>query len=211
MKQLLNFLEIRLKEKLPGIEAHKKMAPTYRKITFPSADIIKNARKAATLLLLYEKNGLVHFVLIERVTYKGVHSGQIAFPGGRKDETDKSFAETALRETEEEIGIKQNDIKLLGKLTNVYIPPSNFYVEPYVGFYTGENINFKAQETEVAKIIEVNLTELTNKNAIQLVDMKKNDVTFNVPAFVLEKCTVWGATAIMLSEFLEIINEFENN
>lgn len=205
-ENLKELLKERLKGELPGIFAHKKLAPSYRPTELPGLEVIEKAKKAATLLLLYFKNKEAYFVLIQRVSYKGVHSGQIAFPGGKQEATDADFEETALRETEEEIGVLQKDVEIIGKLSNIYIPPSNFYVYPYIGFYKGKDINFSPQLTEVAKVIEVPLKELLKENVIQNIDVTvKNDSKMTVPAFVLPQCTIWGATAIILSEFCEIL------
>lgn len=115
---------------LPGFEGQRKMAPAFR----ASYDLrkLKNYRQGAVMILLFPADGKTQIVFIERSDDGHVHSGQIAFPGGKKDESDISLKETALRETFEETGVGHEQISVLGELTPLYIPPSNFLVTPFV-------------------------------------------------------------------------------
>ena len=146
-------------------------------------------------------------VLILRKTYKGVHSAQIGFPGGKYENVDNSLNDTALRETEEEIGVLRNTVSVLKKLTEVYIPPSNFFVQPYLGI-TKNTPNFILQKEEVEMLIEVPLIHFMDDT----VKISQNLTTsysknIEVPAFLLNNHLVWGATAMMLSEVREILKE----
>ena len=138
------------KMKLPGENAQFKMAPKERIDELKKiADIKKTAKKAGVLALFYPSvSQQTMLALILRKTYKGVHSAQIGFPGGKFEDIDISLKATALRETEEEIGVKGNKVLVLKKLTEVYIPPSNFFVQPFLG-YTNKTPNFILQEDEV--------------------------------------------------------------
>ncbi|WP_432410739.1 NUDIX hydrolase [Rasiella sp. SM2506] len=194
---------------LPGEEFHLKMAPIERLLELRNqAKEAKTGKRAAVLVLFYpSKNNETHFVLILRKTYKGVHSAQVGFPGGKWEEGDADFQATALRETEEEVGISEDSIKVYKKLTEIYIPPSNFFVQPYVGT-THEKLHFVLQEEEVEAIIEVPLAEFMD----DVVKINKTLSTsyakeIEVPAFLLQNQVVWGATAMMLNEVREMLKQ----
>ncbi len=172
------------------------------KIDIPS----KKPNKAGVLAVFYpNKNGRTYLVLILRKTYKGVHSNQVGFPGGRVELYDKNLKHTALRETEEEVGIPKTDVEIIKKLTKLYIPPSNFWVHPYVGILS-KTPNLIAQEEEVEKILEIDVEQFLDEKSLI---MKNLSTTYaqniNVPAFNLSGYTVWGATAMMLSELKEML------
>ena len=165
----------------------------------------KPARKAATMLPLYYKEGW-KFILIQRSSHPlDKHKGQISFPGG-SIETKETAAAAALRETEEEVSIPRNQIQLVGKLSDLFIPVSNFNVSPHIGFVDMEGITLKAQASEVQKIIHVDLNEFMKDSVIQFknMDMQNGMLIKNVPYFNLSNEIVWGATAMMLSEFRTI-------
>lgn len=191
----------------PGLSAQLKMAPPHR---FSDQEIFLNvpphARKAAVMMLLYpDEYNELHFCLIQRSTYDGKHSGQISFPGGKKEKTDADYWETALRETAEEIGVKSDDVNLLTMLSSTYIPPSNFLVYPFLG-YTNKRPNFIPEIGEVDHIIEVPLSELLTESNITEGEIKASymkDIT--VPMFVFDQYKVWGATAMILAEARELI------
>jgi 8-oxo-dGTP pyrophosphatase MutT (NUDIX family) len=146
-------------------------------------------------------------VFIERVSNKkdDRHSGQISFPGGKLEDSDPSPAFAALRETEEEIGVEMNKVNLLGKLTDLYIPVSNFLVYPFVGFMEEEPV-FRRQESEVASIVESPLDHLLTPETRGVTHLSiQNGLTIpDVPYFDVDGHVVWGATAMMLNEFLEL-------
>jgi 8-oxo-dGTP pyrophosphatase MutT (NUDIX family) len=158
------------------------------------------------MILLYENNGIIKFPLTKRQEYVGAHSGQISLPGGKADPGENAF-ETALRECEEEIGINSSDIKVLGRLSEFFVMPSNFLVTPVVGFIHGPPL-FIPDTYEVAKIISGSVNELVSDSAI----LKKEIIaagTFKMiaPHFEIEGETVWGATAMMLNEFRMVLKE----
>ena len=191
----------------PGLSAQLKMAPKQRFGTKETLiEVPKHTKKAAVMMLLYPsaQKGL-SFCLIQRSTYDGKHSGQISFPGGKKEEADQDFWATALRESQEEVGIDPNKVQLLTTLSSTYIPPSNFYVYPYLAF-TPQRPNFVPEEGEVDHIIEVALADLLGEHAIQdgpiNASYAKNVI---VPMFVFGEYQVWGATAMILSEAREMI------
>ena len=190
----------------PGLAAQLKMAPPQRFGTKETLiKVPKNVKKAAVMMLLYPKDQKLSFCLIQRTTYDGKHSGQISFPGGKKEEEDIDFWATALRESHEEIGVNPAEIKLITTLSSTYIPPSNFYVYPYLA-YTNQRPDFVAEEGEVDHVIEVPLSDLLGESAIQngpITASYTKEVI--VPMFVFGSYRVWGATAMILSEAREII------
>ena len=167
----------------------------------------KNPKIASTLLLIYPKDGETFFCLIERQEYEGTHSNQISFPGG-KNESGESMKETALRETMEEIGVDPVSINIIGELSQVFVPPSNFLIHPFVGYCDFTPV-FKPDKREVKKIIEVNIKALFKKDVIKVKKMsfKKSsgNVNFEVPYLDLNNKIVWGATSVILNEFRRML------
>ena len=210
-----NFIEKLRKElqkPLPGGAAQFRMAPTYRP-RFTHEEVIKQQpRLGGVMLLLYEKAEGLHIVFTQRKDYKGVHGGQMSFPGGKKDELDADLIATALRETKEEVGIDKSQIQLIGKLTELYVQPSNFLVYPIVGYGTGIT-GFTPQKDEVEKIVEIPLTFFLDRANVNLQTEIKlfNGMVVNVPAFVYGTHVIWGATAIILSEFTFIVERLNND
>lgn len=194
---------------LPGENIQLKMAPAERLNELKRAAITsKNVNRAGVMVLFYPtlKNE-TNLILILRKTYKGVHSGQVGFPGGRFEKEDNDLQQTALRETEEEIGVPRNEINILKQLTEMYIPPSNFIVHPFLGFsnYTPQ---FIAQPSEVEDLIEVKLTHfLDDANICSQTLSTSYAKNIQVPAYQLNGHVVWGATAMILSEVRHLLKE----
>jgi 8-oxo-dGTP pyrophosphatase MutT (NUDIX family) len=143
---------------------------------------------------------------MKRTEYPGVHSGQISFPGGGREPGDTDIVDTALRETEEEIGIKKESITTIGTLTDLYIPPSNFLVTPVIG-YINERPVFHPDPEEVDEVVEVALEKIMDTNTKQEKEITIfPDIKIKVPSYYTNGHVIWGATAMMLSELIEIIN-----
>lgn len=197
---------------LPGESAQYKMAPIERLHELKKQAIqMKSARKAAVMALFYpHQNQQTHLVLILRKSYKGVHSNQVGFPGGKVEQQDESLLHTALRETQEEVGVNPADITVIKPLTDIYIPPSNFVVHPFVG-YANEQLTFTKQDEEVEDIIEVALSHfLDDKILTQQTLTTSYASKIKVPAYILNGHVVWGATAMILSEIRHLItNSFK--
>ncbi|MCC9073784.1 CoA pyrophosphatase [Flavobacterium sp. F-65] len=207
-QNFLNFVPNLAEAKLPAEIAHYKMAPLERMEVMKNIDIKANApRVAAVMMLLYPKNDITHLVLIVRNAYNGVHSSQIAFPGGKYELDDESYAYTALRETHEEVGVLPDKIQIVKAFTPTYIPPSNFVVHPFLGICK-EEIHFRPDPREVADIIELPLSVfLDDEIVIKTILSTSYATNITVPAFKIENHIVWGATAMILSELKEVLKE----
>lgn len=193
-------LKEELKKDLPGEKAQIKMAPGVRNHTKSKEKV----RKAGVLILLYQKNQELYISFIQRTVYNGPHSGQISFPGGKIENEDKNIIHTALRESNEEIGIDPNLVEIYGQLTPLHIPVSNFIVYPIIGIYKSTP-EFVIDPLEVKKVIEVKLKDLLNPVNCTSKEFTYGDLSFIAPIYNPDNLTIWGATAMMLSEFLEIV------
>ena len=192
---------------LTAPNSHIKMLPPFRlELIEMNKKAMKHAKRAGVMALFYpDENWQTKLVLILRNSYNGVHSAQISFPGGKFEEQDISLEKTAIRETFEEIGIQK--IEVVKQLTDVYIPPSNFYVQPYIGIL--ENTpKFNKQDNEVQEIIEVFLHDFMNDASIinTLVETSYL-IKVQVPAYKLNNHIVWGATAMILSEIKDLLKK----
>ncbi len=192
---------------LPGEDIQFLMAPITRQKIKQLEPKNYFPKKSAVLILLYPHGNSINTILIQRPVYEGVHSGQIAFPGGKFEENDRILENTALREANEEIGINTNNIKLIGNLTDVYISPSNFLVKPFVGFVP-EISELKADSYEVSQIIHSDLFSLNNENIKGIKTIEhSNGFKIKTPYYEVEGFTVWGATAMMISELNAVVSK----
>lgn len=208
-------LKIRLSKlsnlSLPGEPAQFEMAPVERVKDLKEIDIAaKNPREAGVIGLFYPAvDQEAMLVLILRKTYKGVHSNQVGFPGGKREIFDDDIEATALRETEEEVGVPRDRITLVKKMTRVYIPPSNFWVQPFIGF-TEFTPTFIPEEAEVEAILEIKVNDfLAQENVVIQKITTSYAEDLDVPAFLLNDNVVWGATAMMLSEMKNMLLKTE--
>lgn len=202
-------LRLELEKPLPGKIAHEIMRP-YLSLS-PSLNVPTSpfAKSSAVMCLLFLKNNMPHLIFIERPTYDGVHSGQLAFPGGKPEANDIDLMATALRETHEEIGIDNLSINHIGKLTDVYVWASNFLVTPYLG-YLKEIPKYLLNEYEVARVLEIPIPFLMRNDIVKEKPMQsKLNSLLNAPYFDIEGKELWGATAMMVSEILTIIRSNE--
>jgi 8-oxo-dGTP pyrophosphatase MutT (NUDIX family) len=192
---------------LPAEASQFKMSPPFRReLITRYKEAMKDAKRAGVLAMFYPNtSNETHLALILRKTYNGVHSAQIGFPGGKFEDEDKSLKYTAIRETWEEIGVPEHQIKIVKQMTEVYIPPSNFYVQPFIGI-TNETPKFIKQDDEVEDIVEVSLSHFLDENNVsnKLVATSYT-AKIEVPAYELNGHVVWGATAMMLSEIKDIL------
>jgi len=191
---------------LPGENAHFKMAPPERKEAMKNRALdLSEVRMAAIMMLIYPKNNQSHLALIKRANYKGVHASQIAFPGGKLEYDDDSLLTAALRETEEEIGISRNEVTVVCPFTDIYIPPSNFRVYPFLG-YCQHTPAFDPDMREVEAMVEYPISALLDDHFMLNINMATSySELATVPAFKRDENVIWGATAMMLSELKDVL------
>lgn len=206
-QEFTGILRSGLARSLPGEKAQILMAPAARAEMLKNTIVPESARKAAVLMLFFPKDGIPHMIFIQRQKYDGVHSGQIAFPGGKMEAGDQNLTETAIRETSEEIGIEREKIEILGKTSKLFIPPSRFLVQPVVGI-TEEIDEFVLQEDEVMSVITIPVKELLNEGCRVERNVSASYMEeITVPCFSINGNIIWGATAMILSELIEIIRQ----
>ncbi|MGM0945573.1 MAG: NUDIX hydrolase [Bacteroidota bacterium] len=203
--EAIHRIKERIKNPLPGKNAQLKMSP--QPVDERRFDLLtpKSHRKGAVLLMIYPEGNQAFFPLIKRPNYPGVHGGQIALPGGKMDPTDADLIYTALREAEEEVAINPQKVTVLGSLTDLYIPASNFLVKPVIAF-SEEIPDFVPEAREVQQILPTPLLSLFDKGILMRKKLIVNQgLELDTPYFEIQKEMVWGATAMILSEFLEIL------
>lgn len=195
----LKIIRTNLTQPLPGAEAHKLMLPANRMLRI-NLNLKFISKKSGVAIIVYPENGQTYSVLIERASYKGVHSGQIGLPGGKKEDDDNTLIDTALREAEEEIGVSRKQLEVIGSLSDLYIPPSNFLVHPVVAVLHSPPV-FVPDPAEVNKVITYNLDELLVQGHPPQKLFKGFYYSIEAPYFDIRGFTVWGATAMILNEF----------
>lgn len=200
LNELKRAIEKELAFSLPGTAAQFKMAPRVRR--FPNIPL--SSKKAAVLILLYPEGEIIKVCFIKRAEYEGPHSGQISFPGGIHEATDRNLESTALRETAEETGVNPLDIEVLGSISPLTIPISGVEVYPFCGILPYEP-DFVPDPVEVQYILSVPLKEFFNTGCLRQEKWDLGDGFTQVPYYFFENHKIWGATAMILSEFLEVI------
>ncbi|WP_419868519.1 NUDIX hydrolase [Chryseobacterium sp. CT-SW4] len=190
---------------LPGENAHGVFSPPSRPFFSYDQILEKNPKLASVNILLYLKNNEWYFPLIQRSENKhDRHSGQISLPGGKREEMDQNFAETAIRETSEEIGIEKYYVRIIREMSPIYIPASNFYVYPFIS-YTKKNPVFVLQESEVVEIIEFPVTSFLNLPDKPEIMALPGAGGKEVPVINFNGYIIWGATSMILSEFSQLL------
>jgi 8-oxo-dGTP pyrophosphatase MutT (NUDIX family) len=192
---------------LPGKVAHETLKPYLKINKSLDAPKLPNTKEGAVMSLIYPVKNIPHILFIERPVYNGVHSGQIAFPGGKIEKSDSSYLDAALRETHEEIGLPAQQIKVVGALSEVYVLASNFMVYPYVGLLD-EIPSLILEEKEVASTFEIPLYRFFEPDILKEKPIKNAlGFTLMAPYYDLDGKTLWGATAMMVSELCTIIKQ----
>ena len=201
----LNEIRKALANPLPGTRSQGKMAPPHRPIELRIPNPGAQVRDSAVLILLWPDGDQVSTVFILRPEYDGVHSNQIAFPGGKYEINDVDFIATALREAHEEVGINPEKVTILGQLSPLFITPSQFLVYPIVG-YTTEAPVFIPDPIEIKEVIPCHLLDFLKQDAFTIQDLKVGErILPNIPCYKIGKRLIWGATAMIFSEFLDVI------
>jgi 8-oxo-dGTP pyrophosphatase MutT (NUDIX family) len=202
--QFPELLRRELLKTLPGTEVQWEMASSDRMMrNFPRTPG-NDARAASVLILLYPLNGSVYTVFMQRPDYNGVHGGQISFPGGKQEPSDKDSIHTALREAQEETGVDPRQITVIGTLTPLFIPVSNTIVTPVVGWIKEKPL-FSHQEEEVVFLFDADIRRFFDPSIIKTKPLQIENMTINVKYFDYEGNVIWGATSMMLHELLVII------
>lgn len=202
IKIFIDDLKQRISSELPGESAHKQMRAMPRKrIHYESSR--EKAIPAAVLILFYEKNGQIYFILTERTHAVDTHKGQISLPGGTRD-NDEDLRDTAIRETWEEIGVPVDQVNIAGPISQLYVPVSGFIINPWVG-WVSEMPELKLNQDEVESIFSVSVEDLIDDSKIRLEEWNLYGYEIDVPFFYFHRFKVWGATAMILSELKEIL------
>lgn len=206
-QQLFERLQSALSLPLPGTEAQMQMVPAAR-----HDQIFRQKHQSpvlsSILIVFYFKAQQIHVLFIRRPEYPGVHSGQIAFPGGRREPEDADNLATGLRETEEETGIHRETLHIAGALTPLYIPPSNYLVYPFVAVAPPDPV-FAPDPAEVASIVEIPLANLLNPGTVRMMPPAREFSFLEVPAYVIGDTVIWGATAMITAELISVIGGVE--
>lgn len=199
----LKFLERRLHEPKPGLKSQLKMVTEPRPGNKTYFEAAKESRPAGVLVLIYPWKGKLHLVLTRRTSTVAHHQAQISFPGGEKD-TAETIVQAALREAQEEIGIAPDSIRILGELTPLFIPPSNYCIYPVVGI-SEVRPKLLPSPREVAEVIEVPLPHLLNPKTIHREVWKLRGIDVVVPFYLFKRHKIWGATAMVLAEIIDLL------
>ncbi len=204
----VNFIKDKFQHPLPGEAAHIPLSPSGRGKSSEALSKVSHFKESAVALILYENHKKLNSILIQRQIYKGYHSGQVCFPGGKREDFDANLEETAIRESIEEIGLQKEKFNLLGELTPVYIPVSNFRIQPYVIHYNDTPL-FSPDTREVKEVFSFPIEQLSQKNIIKKsrIQFSNGEVLNDVPHFTLNGKIVWGATALILNEFRSLITQ----
>ena len=201
----INTIEHIKSAEIGGLESQFRLAPKMR-LKYSAEKIAAKKKKKAAVLALFYPNEIDEtcFLLTQRASYKGTHSAQISFPGGKIETSDKNLQETALRETYEEVGVHKNEITVIREITDVYIPPSNFLATPFIA-YSDKKPNLKINH-EVDHTFDVKLQDLLDDKNITSINISTSYAkNIDVPCFKLNNYIVWGATAMILNEIKELL------
>ena len=201
-------LKEQLELPLPAHRAHKKVMG-HRKSLHQLGGVPARARQSAVLILIYPKKEILHTVFILRQTYKGVHSAQIGFPGGKAEDYDTNLEATALREANEELNVDLKKIDLLGSLTPLYVPPSNFLITPFVGVQQ-TTPDFIADRREVAEILESPLLSFLGEDKLISTTVNVNQSEIETKGYFFNDRIIWGATGMILKELSEILGKVKS-
>ncbi|WKK77499.2 CoA pyrophosphatase [Marivirga salinae] len=206
MKDILAFLQERLQKPLPGDVAHQQMMAQPIGQRF-KMQYEKPPRKGAVMIVLYPDEGKIYFPLMQRPPYQGIHGGQVSLPGGKMEDSDDNLIETAIRETFEEIGVNISDNEVIGSLSDLNVTASNFIVKPVVSILDRKP-EFTRDPREVEQIFKAEVQHLIHPNTLQVTELTvAQEIRLKAPFFDIEEKVVWGATAMILSEFVEILKE----
>ena len=196
-------LERALRRPIPGLAAQQRMAPQHRRFEPEPGTAV---RESAVVALFYAHNGSPDLVLTLRSDSLRHHKGEVCFPGGGREDSDHTLRDTALRELEEELGLPRAQVRILGSLTPLYIEPSRNRVHPFVGWIP-HFPTFSIDRVEVARVLAVPLSCLLDPSTQSSYEWERNEQQLTAPCYRVDSVCIWGATAMMLSELLQVIAE----
>lgn len=201
---MIHLLKNRLSSPLPGLNAQLELASIHRGSHW---EVRPDHKNGGVLVLLYPKSGSWQVLLMKRTEDGGAHSGQVCFPGGRMEDSDANICATALRESQEELGVNASEVEVLGQLTELYIPISNYLVVPTVGVSMCTP-RFRPSAFEVSAVLEAPLDYLLSSASQTYAEVvTSRGLYLEVPAFLVGGEVVWGATAMILNELLALFRE----
>jgi 8-oxo-dGTP pyrophosphatase MutT (NUDIX family) len=208
--KFIDFLSKRLLADLPGTNAHLQMMPEIKNLPYRKLRAKKDAKKSAVLVLLYSNGDNLNIIFTLRSKKLSNHSGQISFPGGHLDKGETPV-QTALRESQEEIGLKSSDIHIIGRLSDLYVPPTNYIISPVVGYMKEKPDYYINSTEEVEEIIDLPLDRFTDESIYTVESWKYNGQELKVPLWKIHSETpLWGASSMIMMEFLTLYSEFKS-
>jgi 8-oxo-dGTP pyrophosphatase MutT (NUDIX family) len=208
LPETLQYLEKKLAGSKPGLKAQLGMCPNPRPGHQAYFDVEDTCLKAGVLALIYPRENRLHLVLTRRTDKVDFHKGQISFPGGRQ-EAGEELEQAALREAQEELEVDPESVRILGMLTPLYIPPSNYCIYPVVALAKNRP-DFQPSQIEVAEVLEIPLDHLLSPQNVQREMWTIRDTEVDVPFYVFGEHKIWGATAMVLAELLEMVKELNS-
>lgn len=203
----LSYLTNALQEDLLGVKAHQKMLPPGRRLKTYESEL-SSVKPSGVLLLLFPEAGNIYLCLIKRPSTMTHHPGQISFPGGKVEKDDASAEMAALREAQEEVGIDPAIVKIIGKLSELYVEVSKFLIHPFIA-WADKKPDFIVNKAEVDELILLPLNDLVNNETIMETDMETITGRLRVKYYPFNSQIIWGATAMILSELIEILKNIQ--
>lgn len=208
--KFIDFLSKRLLADLPGTNAHLQMMPEIKNLPYRTLMAKKDAKKSAVLVLLYLNGENLNIIFTLRSKKLSNHSGQISFPGGHLDKGETPV-QTALRESWEEIGLKSTDINIIGRLSDLYVPPTNYIISPVVGYMTQKPDYYINSPDEVEEILDLALEKFYDESVYSVENWKYKGQELKVPLWKIHTETpLWGASSMIMMEFLMLYSEFKS-
>lgn len=216
MQELISFLKKRVQIELPHSDIRKEgLDPKMLELLLEEERNAttqfkqKPPRICAVMMAVYEQEGALYFPMMLRPMKSRAHPGQISFPGGKKEKADQDLIETAIRETEEEVGVKVPRKNIIGRLTSVYIPPSNSLVTPILA-YLDHKPTYTIAPDEVEIALDISIADLANpiNKKVKKVVLTNGEY-FEMPAFAVQDVLIWGGSARMIMEFNKLMKEYE--
>jgi 8-oxo-dGTP pyrophosphatase MutT (NUDIX family) len=200
----LNEIKKQLSKPLPGIVGQREMMPSYRNAVSIEEVKSRSPKEAGVVVHLFQGASEMELLFMKRVQYPGTHSGQISFPGGGYDASDGSLLQTALRETHEEVGVQFMEKDVEAALSWLYIPPSNYYVEPYVVVRpSAPQITINPEEVD--RTFSIPLGKLISGELVRSTKIQTTYGIMTVPAYHWEGEIIWGATAMITAELVALL------